>query len=110
VGDAATMMRLETGLYHSTGLVPRNLAQLLRMLNNLRKNNRIYLKIIATRPGLFLRGEELPNLPLTMKSLFGSARSAAAATDLSQSTLMDFQLPLDFIFKGSALVPIKIKK
>ena len=110
IGDAASMVQLEAGLYRTTSFVPRSMPQLLRLLNNLRKNNRIYVKVIASRPGLFLRGEELPNLPLTMKSMFGSSRTSAAATDLSQSTLMDFQLPLDFIFKGSALIPVKIKK
>jgi hypothetical protein len=110
LGDAATMMQLEAGLYRSSGFTPRSFAQLVRLLGNIRKNNRIYVKVVATRPGLFLRGEELPNLPLTVKSLFGSPRSAAAATELSQSTLSDYQLPLDYTFKGSALIPVKIKK
>jgi hypothetical protein len=110
VGDAATMSQLEMSLYRNPVIMPRSLAQLIRLLNNLRKNNRIYFKIIASRPGLFLRGEEMPNLPLTMKSLFGSSRSTTSATELSQSTLSDFQLPLEFIFRGSALIPVKIKK
>jgi hypothetical protein len=110
LGDAATMMQLEAGLYRTSGFVPRSFAQLVRLLNNIRKNNRIYIKVVASRPGLFLRGEEMPNLPLTIKFLFGSARSAATATELSQSTLSDYQLPLEYIFKGSALIPVKIKK
>jgi len=110
VGDAAAMVQLETGLYRNPVMVPRSLAQLIRVLNNLRKNNRVYLKVIASRPGLFLRGEEMPNLPLTMKSLFGSPRSSTSATELAQSTLGDFQLPLEYIFRGSALIPVKIKK
>jgi len=110
LGDAATMMQLEAGLYRSSGFTPHSFAQLVRLLNNIRKNNRIYIKVVATRPGLFLRGEEMPNLPLTMKSLYGSARSAATATELSQSTLSDYQLPLEYIFKGAAVIPVKIKK
>jgi hypothetical protein len=110
VGDAATMVQLETGLYHNPSITPRNLAQLLRLLNNLRKNNRIYLKLLAARPGLFLRGEEMPSLPATMRSLFGSPRAATSATELSQSTLTDYQIPVDYVFKGSAVIPVKIKK
>jgi hypothetical protein len=110
IGDAATMMQLEQGLYHTTGLMPRSLSQLIRLLNNLRKNNRIYVKVLGSRPGLFLRGEELPNLPLTVKSLFGSPRAATQATELAQSSLTDYQLPLDYVFKGSALIPVRIKK
>ena len=110
VGDAASMAQLEMGLYRNPSVTPRSFAQLIRLLTNLRKNNRIYLKIIASRPGLFLRGEEMPNLPLTMKSLFASSRSSTSATELAQSTLSDYQLPLEYIFRGSALIPVKIKK
>ena len=110
VGDAATMMQLEQGLYRNPGFTPRSLAQLIRLLNNIRKNNRIYVKVLGSRPGLFLRGEEMPNLPLTVKSLFGSARAATQATELAQSSLSDYQLPVDYVFKGMALIPVRIKK
>jgi hypothetical protein len=110
VGDAATMTQLEMSLYHNPGFMPRSLAQLIRLLNNLRRNNRIYVKILASRPGLFLKGEEMPNLPLTIKSVFGSSRTPTSATELAQSSLSDYQLPLDSIFKGSAVIPVRIKK
>lgn len=110
VGDAATMMQFELGLYRNPGFMPHSLAQLIRLLNNLRKNNRIYVKVLASRPGLFLRGEEMPNLPLTIRSLFGSSRASTSPTELAQSSLSDYQLPLDYIFKGSALIPVRIKK
>ena len=80
-------------------------------LSNLRKNNRIYLKIIASKPGLFLKGEEMPNLPPTMKSMFSSPRAAASApTELNKSTLSEYQLRVPHVFKGAALIPIKIRR
>jgi hypothetical protein len=111
IGDAASMQRVEAGMYRTGGVVPRNLNQLVRLLNNLRKNNRIYVKIIASKPGLFLRGEEMPNLPPAMKSLFASPRAAATMPiELSSSTLGEYQIPLHYQFKGSASIPIKIRK
>jgi hypothetical protein len=84
---------------------------LIRILNNLRKNNRIYFKILAAKPGLFLKGEELPNLPPTLKSMFASPRaSASSPTELSRSTLSEYQLPVPYVFKGTAVVPVKIRK
>ena len=110
VGDAASMHQVEVSQYRTTGFVPRNLDQLVRILNNLRKNSRIYFKVIASKPGLFLKGEEMPNLPPTMKSMFTSPRAAASSpTELSISTLMEYQLPLPYIFKGMAVIPIKIR-
>ncbi|MCK7476235.1 MAG: hypothetical protein M0C28_00580 [Candidatus Moduliflexus flocculans] len=70
-----------------------SLDQLVRLLGNLRKNNRIYFRIMAPKPGLFLKGEELPNLPPTLKSMFASPRaSAAGPTEITRSTLAEYQI------------------
>lgn len=111
VGDAAAMQQIERSQYKTQDFVPRNLNQLVRMLGNLRKNNRIYFKVLAAKPGLFLKGEEMPNLPLTLKSMFSSPRaSASSATELTRSTLSEYQIPVPYVFRGSAVIPIKIRK
>ena len=111
VADAASMAKIEMSQYRSATFVPRNLSQLVRMMSNLRKNNRIYIKIIASKPGIFLRGEEMSNLPPSMKSMFASPRAAASSpTELTRSTLMEYQLPIPYVFRGEAVIPVKIKK
>ena len=111
VGDAASMQQVERAQYHIQDLVPRSLSQLIRILGNLRKNNRIYFKIIAPKPGLFLKGEEMPNLPPTLKSMFASPRaSASAPTEITRSTLSEYQLPVPYVFRGGAVIPVKIRK
>jgi len=111
VGDADAMRQVEMGQYRTTGMMPRSLNQLLRLLGNLRKNNRIYFKIVAPKPGLFLRGEEMPNLPPAMKALFTSPRAAfAAPTELTISTIGEFQLPIPYMFRGITAIPLKIRK
>lgn len=111
IGDAASMNEIERNLYKATGFVPRSLNQLIRILGNLRKNNRIYFKILASKPGLFLKGEELPNLPPTMKSMFSSPRAAVSApTKLDKSTLSEYQLAIPYVFRGGVVIPVKIKK
>ncbi|UCC40082.1 MAG: hypothetical protein JSV96_01065 [Candidatus Aminicenantes bacterium] len=110
IADAASLQQIELGQYRRASFVPRNLNQLIRMLNNLRKNNRIYLKIIASKPGLFLKGEEMPNLPPTMKAMFSSPRAAASApTELEKSTLSYTYLPVTSVFRGAVVIPIKIR-
>ena len=111
VGDAASMAKIEMSQYRTATFVPRNLSQLIRMLSNLRKNNRIYIKVIASKPGIFLRGEEMSNLPPSMRSMFASPRAAASSpTELTRSTLMEYQLPIPYVFRGEAVIPVKIKK
>jgi len=110
IGDAASIHQIEISQYRTKAFVPRSLNQLVRILSSLRKNNRIYFKILAAKPGLFLKGEEMPNLPPTMKSMFSSPRAASSApTELIRSTLGEYQIPINYVFKGAALIPIKIK-
>lgn len=110
VADAASMQQIEMSRYQTSGFTPRNLEQLLRILGNLRKNNRIYIKILASKPGLFLKGEEMPNLPPTMKSMFSSSRAASSPKELSRSTLSEYQKPLPYVFRGAVVIPVKIKE
>jgi hypothetical protein len=111
IADAASVHQVEALQYRTQDFVPRSLGQLIRILNNLRKNNRIYFKMIASKPGLFVKGEEMPNLPPSMKSLFASPRAAATApTELTRSTLGEYQLPIPHVFRGVASIPVKIKK
>jgi len=111
VADASSLQRVEAGQYRSQGIVPRSLDQLVRLLNSLRKNNRIYFKIVGPKPGLFLRGEEMPNLPPAMKSLFASPRAASAQPiEISVSTLAEYQLPVPYAFRGLAVIPLRIRK
>jgi len=111
VADTNSMQQVELGQYKSGGLVPRSFDQLVRLLNSVRKNNRIYFKLIGPRPGLFLRGEELPNLPPAMKSLFASPRAAGSSpVEINVSTLGEYQMPVAFAFEGLAVIPLKIRK
>jgi hypothetical protein len=110
VGDSATMQQVERSQYRIQEFVPRSLNQLIRIMTNLRKNNRIYFKILAPKPGIFLKGEEMPNLPPTLKSMFTSPRaSAPAPTDLARSTLSEYQLPVPYVFRGGAVITVKIR-
>jgi hypothetical protein len=111
VGDAASMQQVERSQYRIQGFVPRSLEMLVRMLGNLRKNNRIYFRLMASKPGLFLKGEELPNLPPTLKSMFASPRaSATGPTEITRSTLSEYQLAIPYVFKGMATIPVRIRK
>ena len=111
IADAASMRQLETSQYKVEAFVPRSLDQLIRILGNLRKNNRIYFKVIASKPGLFLKGEEMPNLPPSMKSMFTSPRAAGSVpTEIKRSTMREYQYPVPHVFKGLAVIPIKIKE
>ncbi len=110
VADSESMQHIEMRQYKTRTFVPRSLNQLVRLLGNLRKNNRIYFKMLASKPGLFLKGEEMPNLPPTFKFMFSSPRATSSVpTELEWSTLSEYQYPVPYVFKGTAVIPINIK-
>lgn len=110
VGDAASMHQVEVELYQNPQFTPRNLNQLIRLLNNLRKNNRIYFKILVPRAGLFMKGEEMGSLPVTLKTMLTSPRAASSPVAINRSTLTEYQLLVSQAFKGLATIPIRIKQ
>jgi hypothetical protein len=110
VADSMALAQMERTQYRTQGIVPRNISQMVRLLSNMRKNNRIYIKIVGEKPGLYLRGEELPNLPPSVKAMFASPRAASSApTDLTRSTLFYTQVRVPAVVQGAVVIPLKIK-
>ena len=110
IGDARSLFQIEAAQYRQRYFTPRSLDQLIRLLNNLRKNNRIYFKLYTSKKGIFLNGEEMPNLPPTIKRMFLSPRASSSPSVTSFSTIKEYQLPVPFVFNGSTIIPIKIKE
>lgn len=62
VGDKNEMISFDSRNVR-TSFFPVKLSSLIRIINNLRKNNRIYVKVLSPSRGLFIRGHEYSNLP-----------------------------------------------
>ena len=64
VGDGTTMTGME--LKRSPSGIPMDLTTVIRELNKLRRNDRLYVRIFSNQPGVVIRGEEMPSLPPSM--------------------------------------------
>ena len=96
---------IETG-----NLVPRDLTQLIRLMNNVRKNDRIYARLFRRETGAIVGGEGLPGLPPSIVSILGSKRRAGAAGTLRTSVLAEYELPeTEHITVGSRTLEIMVK-
>lgn len=109
VADAESMYNLEIKTYRG-GVMPGSMEQLIRALNNLRKNNRIYFKLRIPSEASFLKGEEISSVPLFFKSVIGSSRASSSPVPVSSSTLKEYQYPLDKVVKGFKVIKLKIKE
>jgi hypothetical protein len=108
VADGAAMTaadNTETG-----NLIPRDLSQLIGLLNNARKNDRLYVRLSRQEAGAIVGGEGLPGLPPSIRSIFDSNRRAGAAGALRTSVLMEYELPeTEHIPVGSRTLEITVK-
>jgi hypothetical protein len=93
-----------------TSYFPIRLSFLIRAINNLRKNNRIYFKLMTPSQGLFIEGFEYSNLPLSLRNVFVYNSTAQGRSETRYSTIMEYQMEVPVVVKGMKLFKLKIKE
>jgi hypothetical protein len=95
---------------------PTKLSFLIRAINNLRKNNRLYFKFMTPASGLFVKGHEYPNLPPSLKNVLDydsiplQGISPGDQGKIKYSTIREYQLEFPSVVKGKKLFKLKIKE
>lgn len=88
---------------------PRSVPQLMRALNTTRKNNRLYVRLLASDAGAVVRGEPLSSLPPSVLGVFEADRSTGDFVPLRNATLAEWNLPTDFAVVGSRMLRITVE-
>jgi hypothetical protein len=109
VGDGGTVTASE--LRRGATGAPPGLAAAIRELNKLRKNDRLYVKIVSNEPGVVIGGEELPSLPPSMIALLDTSRaSSRAVAPLTNSTVSEYELPQSkYVLQGQRSLTLTVK-
>ena len=63
-------------------LQPQSVAQMIRVLNETRRNNRIYVRLLTGTPGAVVNGEALTALPPSVLSVLESDRNGGSFTPI----------------------------
>lgn len=93
-----------------TNYFPTKLNSLIRAINNLRKNNRIYFKITVPAQGLFIQGYEYSNLPLSLRHVFMFNSTSMGQSEIKYSTLMEYQMEIPAVVSGLKIFKLQIKE
>lgn len=67
--------------------------QMIRVFNRARRNNRIYVKLLAPAPGAVVSGEPQPGLPPSVMAVIEGDRPGAGVQPLSNAVLGEWELP-----------------
>jgi hypothetical protein len=110
VGDG-TSLNLADRQQPSADFSPRDLGQLVRAINKLKRNNRLYVRVSRAGTGAIVNNEEMPVLPPSMLATLGSSRTSGGYTPLSVATLEEHELPpSQFIISGQQTITISVVK
>jgi hypothetical protein len=110
VGDGASINQVERA-QPSGDFVPKDLSQLVRAINKLKKNNRLYVKVLRAGAGAIVNNEEMPVLPPSVMATLGSQRTSGGYTPLSIATLTEQELaPSQFLISGQQTITISVVK
>jgi hypothetical protein len=108
VADGTTLMSMDEQQEDEV-LVPRNLSHLIRLINNLRKNDHLYIRMFRREPGAVVKGEGLPGLPPSILSILGSKRKTGAVIPIGVSTFQEYELPrTSYVATGGKILTINI--
>ena len=109
VGDGTTVTSID--IRRGPSGVPAGIKQVINELNKLRKNDRLYIKVVSSEPGVVIGGEEFPSLPPSMAALINSDRSSSrSVSGLPKSTVQEYELPQSkFVIQGQRALTLTVK-
>jgi len=106
VCDGATLQDASA----AKSFVPRELGQLVDAINTMKKNDRLYLKLLRPAPGVVIGSNELPNLPPSVVATLNSERTSGGYTPLALSPVYERELPpADFVISGQQVITVTVK-
>ncbi len=90
-------------------LEPRNISQMIRTLNNAHRNNRLYVRLLASDAGGVVGGEYLSALPPSVLAVFEGDRSGGSFIPLRSATLGEWEVQTDYAINGSRQLTVNIE-
>ena len=94
----------------SVQLAPQNTYQLIRAINNLKKNDRLYVRLYRSGPGVVIAGEEMSSLPPSMLEIHNSGKSTGTSQPLSNVIHLERELEITrFVLEGIKTIQLNIR-
>ena len=110
VADAGTLSAIERREARQ-GFVPKDMSQLVRAINTLRKNNRLYVRLSrADAGGAIVDGEYMSSLPPSVLNVLETDDSGSGYTPLRNSTFWEHELVTDYHVSGARVLNLEVKK
>lgn len=108
VSDATALDRVEQYFPFAPRGRLAGLEQLIRLLNQERRNDRLYVALLEPTPTLLVEDKRLPNAPLSEINVLGE-RNPSRTTVLWQSELGERSVPMHEVVTGEQFLTLTVK-
>ena len=110
VSDGARLSQWEARELQIQPLQTRGLPQMMRVLNNARKNNRLYVRLLGRDAGAVVKGESLSSLPPSVLAVMESDRNGGSFRPLQNAMLGEWEIPTEYAVLGSRTLTLTIEE
>lgn len=105
IGDGGSLQRLS----QTNQFVPKDLAELIKTINETKKNDRLYVQAYRITNGAIIGAKELPNLPPSVLATLNNDRTAGGFTPTVITALIEQEVaPAEFLITGQQVLTIEV--
>ena len=108
VTDGVHLSQWEARELQVQPLQTRDLPQMMRVLNNARKNNRLYVRLLGRDQGAVVKGESLSALPPSVMGVLESDRNGGSFRPLQNAVLGEWEVATDHAITGTRTLALPI--
>jgi hypothetical protein len=83
--------------------------QMIRVFNRARRNNRIYIKLVASSPGAVVNGEQLSSLPPSVLAVIEGDQPGGNVLPLTSAVLGEWELSAEHAVTGQRTLAVALK-
>lgn len=106
VGDGGS---LNAAAVAAKQLVPRDLNELIKIINEIKKSDRLYVQLNRVTNGAIVGADEMPNLPPSMLATLNNDRTAGGFKPTLVTVLNEKELaPAEFLVFGQQVLTISV--
>lgn len=109
VGGGVSFTKVDAEMDQSE-FIPQTVKQLVKAINNLKKNDRLYIRLFREKRGAVIAGEGLPGLPPSLLALYNSKKTSGDTQPIKRVVYVEHELPATgYALTGHKILEIEIK-
>ena len=110
VADGTSLSQWEARELRMQPLQARGLPQMIRVLNNARKNNHLYVRLLGGDNGAIVEGEPLASLPSSVMAVLESDRNGGSFSPLRSAVLGEWDIATEHAVSGTRTLTLAIEE